>query len=123
MVLAGLEELTSPRAFERWLAQGAYDVVMPDVKYAGGIRALVAIGALCAKHGAACAPHNPSGPVAHAASLAACAAMPAFRVLEHQVDETPRFFAIAGEGLPAPRDGASALPAGPGLGLEPDLRR
>jgi galactonate dehydratase len=122
MRLAGLEELTAPAAFGRWLEAGAYDVVMPDVKYVGGIAAVIEVGALAATHGAACAPHNPTGPVCHAASLAACAAMDGFLVLEHQVDETPLFFALAGDGLPRPLAGASDLPGGPGLGVELDLR-
>jgi galactonate dehydratase len=120
MRLAGLEELTAPADFARWLRAGAYDVVMPDVKYAGGIGALLEIGALAAAHGVACAPHNPTGPVCHAASLAACAAMDGFLVLEHQADETPLSFALAGPGLPRPCGGTSALPAGAGLGIELD---
>lgn len=122
MRLAGLEELTAPAAFARWLEAGAYDVVMPDVKYVGGIAAAIEVGALAATHGAACAPHNPTGPVCHAASLAACAAMDGFLVLEQQVDETPFFFEIAGDGLPRPVAGMSDLPGGPGLGVELDLR-
>ena len=117
MRLAGLEELTSPQAFRPWLKAGAYDVVMPDVKYCGGIADLIAIGAEASRFGANCSPHNPSGPVGHAASLAACAKLAAPVLLEHQWDETPWFFAIGGEHLPRPADGVSALPSAPGLGV------
>ena len=122
MRLAGLEELTSPAAFVPWLAAGAYDVVMPDVKYCGGLADLVAIGAAASRHGAACAPHNPTGPVCHAASLAACAVLRPPRLLEMQWDETPWFHQIA-PGLPRPAEGVSALPDAPGLGVELDLSK
>jgi galactonate dehydratase len=121
MVLAGLEELTSVDAFRPYLAGGAYDVVMPDVKYVGGIAALEAAAALAAEHGVQCAPHNPSGPVCHAASLAVCAASTSIGELELQFDETPHFFAIAGVALPRPSHGESAAPSSAGLGVELEL--
>ena len=121
MRLAGLEELTSPAAFAPWLAAGAYDVVMPDVKYCGGIADLLAIGSDAARHRVACAPHNPTGPVCHAASLAACSALDAPVLLEHQWDETPWFFAIGGPAMPRPRRGESEVPRAPGLGVALDF--
>ncbi len=119
---AGLEELTHPEAFRPWLAAGCYDVVMPDVKYAGGIGGVLRVGDLAAAHGTACAPHNPTGPICHAASLAACAMGAGMDLLEHQFDETPAFQALVDDALPHPRDGHCAVPEGPGLGvrLRPD---
>jgi galactonate dehydratase len=117
MRLAGLEELTAPDAFAPYLAAGAYDVVMPDVKYAGGIAGLFAVAQLAATHGVACAPHNPSGPVSHIASAAACAASKQFEMLEHQLDESPLFFSLVGGVLPAPQDGRSRMPKGHGFGV------
>jgi galactonate dehydratase len=121
MRLAGLEELASHEAFVPWLDAGAYDVVMPDVKYCGGIAELIAIGRDAARRGIACAPHNPTGPVCHAASLAACTALDAPRLLEHQWDETPWFFSLAGAALPRPAAGASSLPVVAGLGVALNL--
>jgi galactonate dehydratase len=63
MRLAGLEELTHPDAFRPWLEAGCYDVVMPDVKYAGGISGVLRVAELAAQYATACAPHNPTGPV------------------------------------------------------------
>lgn len=120
MRLAGLEELTSPEAFRPWLAAGAYDVVMPDVKYCGGIADLIAIGGLAVQHGAACAPHNPTGPICHAASLAACAALAPPHLLELQWDETPWFYKLA-PATPRPINGECALPGGAGFGVELEL--
>lgn len=114
---AGLEELTHPEAFRPWLVAGCYDVVMPDVKYAGGIGGVLRVGELAAAHGTACAPHNPSGPICHAASLATCAMGADMELLEHQFDETPAFHALVGDRLPRPREGLCALPDGPGLGV------
>ncbi len=116
MRLAGLEELTGPADFIPWLAAGAYDVVMPDVKYARGIAGVLAVADLAASYGVGCAPHNPSGPIAHAASLTACAIGGAIEQLEHQFDETPLFWHMIDAHFPRPAHGASLLPSLPGLG-------
>jgi len=114
---AGLEELTHPDAFRPWLEAGCYDVVMPDVKYAGGIGGTLRVGELAAAHGTTCAPHNPSGPICHAASLVTCAMGPGMDLLEHQFDETPAFQALVDDRLPCPRDGLCPVPDGAGLGV------
>ena len=72
-------------------AAGLYDVLMPDVKYAGGYRGMLAIARLCASHNVLFAPHNPTGPIAHLASIQACAAAPEVLWLEHQWAESPLF--------------------------------
>ena len=119
--LAGLEELTHAEAFRPWLEAGCYDVVMPDVKYAGGIGGVLKVAELAAGFNTACAPHNPTGPVCHAASLVACALGPNMEMLEHQFDETPNFWDIVDGDLPQPLGGISRLPQGDGLGVA--LRR
>lgn len=94
-----------------------YDVLMPDIKYAGGYAGMQAIAAVCAAHGVQFAPHNPTGPVAHVASIHLCAAAPTLLWLEHQWDESPLFGTLAG-GEAAPLvDGAFAVPTSPGLGI------
>jgi galactonate dehydratase len=114
---AGLEELTHPEAFRPWLEAGCYDVVMPDVKYAGGIGGVLRVGELAATHDTACAPHNPSGPICHAASLVACSIGPGMGLLEHQFDETPAFHELVSNTLPMPHGGLSMVPKGIGLGV------
>ncbi|WP_213989442.1 enolase C-terminal domain-like protein [Sodalis sp. dw_96] len=116
MRLAGLEELISPALFTPWLAAGAYDVVMPDVKYARGISGVLAVASLAAAYGIGCAPHNPSGPICHAASLVACAVSETIDLLEHQFDETPAFWQMIDDDFPRPRNGESLLPSAWGLG-------
>jgi galactonate dehydratase len=120
MRLAGCETQTTVDAFAAFLDAGAYDVVMPDVKYVGTLAAMLRIATRAASAGAACAPHNPSGPIAHAASLQVSAAMADFLVLEMQFDETPHFDALVAGALPRVVDGAIAAPTGPGLSVAID---
>ena len=107
--LAGAETFIGAEGFRPLLQQGLYDVVMPDVKYAGGLAECLRIAELAARHGTACSLHNPSGPVCHAHSLHLSAALAGEERLEYQHGETPRFFSIA-RGLEAPRGGSAAPP-------------
>jgi galactonate dehydratase len=115
--LAGLEKLTHPDAFLPWLRMGCYDVIMPDVKYAGGITGVLQTSKYAQEHATSCAPHNPTGPVCHAASLAVCAMAPSVDILEHQVDETPLFWDMATGDLPRPVNGRSRISEQAGLGI------
>ncbi|MEZ5866256.1 MAG: mandelate racemase/muconate lactonizing enzyme family protein [Geminicoccaceae bacterium] len=118
--LAGLEMGTSPAAFEPFLQAGSYDVIMPDVKYLGGLGRFRELAASAARHGAIVSPHNPTGPVCHAASLHVGAVLPELDSLEVQFDETPLFDELVGGGVSPVVAGAAALPAGPGLGVAID---
>lgn len=109
MRLAGAELFIGAEGFRPLLEQGLYDVVMPDVKYAGGLGECLRIAALAARHGVACSLHNPSGPVCHAHSLHLSAALDSSERLEYQHGETPRFYAIA-PGLGEPMQGSARLP-------------
>jgi galactonate dehydratase len=120
MKLAGCETQTAESAFDLFLDAGAYDAIMPDVKYVGALDAMLRIAARARKAGAECAPHNPSGPIAHAASLHACAAMESFLFLEMQFDETPHFDALVGGALPQAAVGAIRVGRDPGLGVAID---
>ena len=80
--LATAESLFGVESFGRVLKAGAADVIMPDVKHAGGIQETVQIGNLAEAHNIAVAPHNPSGPVATAASVHVSACLRAFTILE-----------------------------------------
>jgi galactonate dehydratase len=118
--LAGLEEFTGAEAFLDFARGGAYDVMMPDMKYVGGVAEMVRTATLLAAQGVEVSPHNPTGPICHAASLHACAALPGFTMLELQLDETPLFESLTTHPPPGVEGGCSALPAGPGLGLTLD---
>jgi galactonate dehydratase len=120
--LAGLELGIGYEAFRPYCEAGAYDVMMPDVKYMGGLREMLRAAEAFARFGVAMSPHNPTGPIAHAASLHVSAAMAAFDMLELQYDESPLFDSLVGDDLPPRIDGHSVLPSGPGLGVRLALR-
>jgi galactonate dehydratase len=65
-------------------------------------------------------PHNPSGPVCHAASLQVSAALDAFDMLEVQFDESPLFDALVAQPFAPVVGGLALLPAGCGLGVALD---
>lgn len=116
MRLAGLEHAVGLEGFRPWLDAGAYDAMMPDAKYVGGLAEMLRLAEALAAQGVAFSPHNPTGPVCHLASLQLCAAAPVLDRLEVQFDETPAFAALLGGAVPAQAGGVSALPAGAGLG-------
>jgi galactonate dehydratase len=117
MRLAGAETMVGAAGFLPLLRAGLYDVVMPDVKYAGGVAETLRIAEAAAAHGTDCSPHNPSGPICHVHSLHVAAVIERMPFLEVQFEETPCFAELVDSCLPPFRDGASRLPDGPGLGV------
>lgn len=116
MRLAGAESLAGLAAYRPLIETGCYDVLMPDIKYAGGHGEIRRIAALAQTAGVEIAPHNPTGPVCHAHSVHLCATIPNLLPLEVQFGETDRFFTlVAGHDLRFAR-GAATLAAAPGLG-------
>jgi len=120
MVLVGLEKGVGSDIFESFARGGAYDVMMPDIKYIGGISAMMRTGEVLRRHGVTISPHNPTGPICHAASLAICGALAVPGLLELQYDETPYFDRLVGGVLDAPKAGTAAVPSTPGLGVALD---
>ena len=114
--LLGGEHLGGIGAVWPYLAAGVWDTIMPDVKHCGGIAEAVAIGRLAAARGVSVAPHNPSGPVAMAATAQVVAALPGVRALEYAWGEVPWRAHLV---TPAERieGGALLVPTGPGLGV------
>jgi galactonate dehydratase len=116
MRLAGAEALAGLGAYRSIIEAGCYDVLMPDIKYAGGHGEILRIAALAQTAGAEIAPHNPTGPVCHAQSVHLCATIPNLLPLEVQFGETDRFFTlVTGHDLRFDR-GRARLSAAPGLG-------
>jgi galactonate dehydratase len=118
--LAGAERQIGCSGFAPFVDDGLLDVVMPDVKYAGGYGEMLRIAARCAERGVHFAPHNPTGPVCNLASMQICAVAPAFLVLEHQLAESPLFYDVAGGYRPKLVNGCFELPDVPGIGIELD---
>lgn len=115
---AGLERSIGWEVIRPYCEAGAYDVVMPDVKYIGGVRELRRVASACDELGVAVSPHNPSGPISHAFSLQVSATLSPFDRLEMQFDESPLFDALVGAPFAPIVDGHAARPSGPGLGVK-----
>lgn len=121
--LAGCESMTGLEAFRPFIDAEVYDVIMPDVKYAGGLAEMLRIGEAAERRGVLCSPHNPAGPIAHAHSVHVSALLGAFPFLEFQFGESARFFDLVDRPLPDPLHGSSAMPQGAGLGVGIDRER
>ena len=120
MKLAGAERQIGASGFAPFVEDRLFDVVMPDIKYAGGYAEMLRIAAACARHGAHFSPHNPSGPVCNLASMHLCAVAPAFLILEHQLAESPLYFDAVGGFRPRIVDGCFEIPDTPGIGADLD---
>lgn len=120
MKLAGAERQIGLAGFRPFIDDDLLDVVMPDIKYAGGYGEMLKIAERCAQRGVAFAPHNPTGPVCNLASLQVCAVAPGFLVLEHQLAESPLFYDVVGGYRPKLIDGCFVPPEAPGLGVTLD---
>ena len=114
---AGLEQSIGWEAIRPYCEAGAYDVVMPDVKYIGGVHELQRVADACSALGVEISPHNPSGPISHAFSLQVSATLAVFDRLEMQFDESPLFDALVDAPFAPIIDGHAALPSGPGIGV------
>jgi galactonate dehydratase len=112
MLLAGGETMVGMEELAPLLDANAYDVIMPDVKYVGGLSEMLRMAEAQSKAGVAFSPHNPSGPVSYAASLEVCAAVGDLDLLEHQFDESPLFDSLVEGTLPESRGGVVELAAG-----------
>lgn len=115
--LAGCEQGIGLEGFAPFLEAGCYDVMMPDIKYIGGLDELFRLSDAATKAGVAISPHNPSGPICHAVSLQVSAALPEFDCLESQFDESPLFGRLVGFPFSEIRQGMEAIPAGAGCGV------
>ena len=87
--MAGGEFLFGVEGFAPLCEQKAVDIIMPDIKHCGGLLEAIRIAAVADANGIKVSPHNPSGPVSTAASVALCAALPNFDILEYQWGEQP----------------------------------
>ena len=108
--LAGAPEEVVPAVEERLL-----DIVMPDVKHAGGLLRALRIGR--AVPSAQVSPHNPSGPIGTAMSAHLSNSLPNFTILEYAHGEAP-WRAELVDGAEVVANGQLRLPDGPGLGID-----
>jgi L-alanine-DL-glutamate epimerase-like enolase superfamily enzyme len=117
--LAGGENLQD-RAFDQALAEGALQVIQPDVTKWGGVTGNLRVGRAAVAAGRRYCPHYFSGGVALMASLQVLAAAGGDGLLEFDPHPNPGRELIVGDALPV-HDGQVPLPEAPGLGVVPDL--
>ena len=110
------ERLRTLTDFDRLLTQAHIDYILPDVKHVGGITGLKKIATLAAARNIMITPHNPSGPVATAASVQCMASVPNFAILEYAWGEVDWRASL----IDPPEeivDGFIEVPSRPGLGI------
>jgi galactonate dehydratase len=112
------------RLYNRWefrtlFELKAADFIQPDVSHAGGIMELKKIAAIAEAHHIPFCPHNPSGPVANAATLQLAACIPNFYLLETMSNDVPWRGEISNEEVIF-EDGEMGIGDKPGLGIDFD---
>ncbi|MCG9128444.1 mandelate racemase/muconate lactonizing enzyme family protein [Candidatus Poribacteria bacterium] len=83
MPIATGEKLRTLEEFNILLRLGRVDYILPDIKHVGGLLGLKKIATLAETTNVKITPHNPSGPVATAASVQCMATIPNFGILEY----------------------------------------
>ena len=115
MPTAGGESLFGVREFYRYLRAEAVDILMPDIKYCGGMFELKKIAAMAEGAGTPVAPHGVASPVGHLAAAHVAATLPNFLILEYSYGEVP-WRAELVEPPEQIRDGRLEIPDRPGIG-------
>lgn len=113
--VAGGESGYGRQFFDNLVDAGAVRVVMPDVKYCGGVAEAYRVGESAIRVGGQVSPHSPSGPISLLQGGHVTAAMPDAMPLEHAVYEAT----WRAEVLSPPEQVESGrlwIPAGVGLG-------
>ena len=110
------------RLYSRWDYRNLFDkmcadYIQPDISHAGGVSELKKIAAEAECRYIAFAPHNPSGPVANAATLQLAACCPNFTILEIMYSDVTWRKDVTDEALTY-EDGYLKIPDKPGLGIE-----
>lgn len=110
------------RLYTRWdyrkmFDRMAADYIQPDISHAGGIMELKKIASEAECRYIPFAPHNPSGPVANAATLQLAACCPNFSILEIMYSDVVYRKDITNEAL-VYQDGYIRISERPGLGIE-----
>ncbi len=127
MRLCGLELAGGWSDVRPFVEAGVYDVIMPDVKHAGGLDGILDLARRARSFGTSVSLHNPSGPIAHLCSAHVMAAVDSGERMEVQWNESPLFFQVTDPppvieaGICRPTDipglGASLNDAAIGMGV------
>lgn len=117
VAIAAGERLYTRFDYNALFAARAADYIQPDVSHAGGIMELKKIAATAEANYIPFAPHNPSGPVANAATLQLAACCPNFCILEIMYSDVEYRKYVTNENLEY-KDGRIKIGDRPGLGIE-----
>ena len=113
------ERLYGIQAIRSAIELRACDYLQPDVSHAGGLTEMKKIAALCETHHIPFCAHNPSGPVANAATLALGASTPGYFIHETMATDIPWRRDICDEDVTF-KDGYMYITDRPGLGVDID---
>ena len=120
MPTAGGESLFGVKEFWPYLKAEACDIMMPDVKYCGGMWELKKIAAMSEAAGDhPVAPHGPASPIGNMAAAHVCVTIPNYSILEYSHGDALGWRAdmtIPPE--PLGKGGMLSVPDSPGLGYE-----
>ena len=110
------------RLYNRWEFRSLFelkaaDYIQPDVSHAGGISEVKKIAAMAEAYHIPICPHNPSGPVANAATLQLAGCIPNFFLLETMSNDVPWRSEVASEAVEFV-NGLMTIPDKPGLGVD-----
>jgi galactonate dehydratase len=89
MPTAGGESIFGVKGFYPYIAGKAVDIVMPDIKYCGGMWETKKVAAMAEAAGLLVSPHGPASPVGNIAAAHVCATVPNFNILEFSYGEVP----------------------------------
>jgi galactonate dehydratase len=117
MPVAAGERLYNRWDFKTLFEQRCADIIQPDVSHAGGIMELKKIAAVAESYHMPICPHNPSGPIANAATLQLAGCIPNFYLLETMSSDVPWRSEISTEEI-AFSQGQMTIPDKPGLGID-----
>ena len=115
MPIAGGESGYGEEFFAGLIEGGAVSIIMPDVKYCGGVAEAFKAGTAALRAGQSVSLHSPSGPVSSLAGAHVTAATPGAMPLEYAVHEASWRAELL---VPTERvaNGRMWLPGGPGQG-------
>ena len=115
--IAAGERAYTKHAFKELIEKRSVDFIQPDVSHAGGIMELKKIAAMAEAGYIPFTPHNPSGPIAAAATLQLAACVPNFLILEIMINDVSWRKDVTTESLDY-EDGCLKISDKPGLGID-----
>lgn len=113
------EDIWLAENFEPLMAEGAVQVIHPDVLTIGGLGEMKKVADLCDKYGVAMAIHMAESPIGCMAAIHAAAAIQNVLAVEYHSADCPQWNDLAfGIDNPLIVDGFARVPDKPGLGIE-----